>query len=144
MDRWRLQRQGKKWFLGIIIAYFPEILSRSIGYLGFIFQGSLVIKNKKLSLRIIGYLEIIFPGIQVDKCCMQTSKKGYVEEHARDIQIKCYCSHIRENSWWKKYSRHKLEANAVLDPTADDLSFSVHWLSAHYVHLSAPTLGLPI
>ena len=53
--------------LGIIIAHFPEILSRSIGCLEFVFRGSQVIKSKKLLLRIIGYLEIIFHGIEVDR-----------------------------------------------------------------------------
>ena len=45
VDGWRLQRQGRRWFLGIIIAHLPEILL----------------------LRIIGYLENIFPRIQVDR-----------------------------------------------------------------------------
>ena len=67
MDGWRLQRQGRRWFLGIIIAHFPEILSRTIGCLEFIFRGSQMIKNKKLLLRVIGYLEIISHEIQVDR-----------------------------------------------------------------------------
>jgi len=67
MGGWRLQRQGRRWFLGIIIAHLPKILSRNIGCLEFVFRGSQVIKSKKLLLRIIDYLEIIFPGIQVDR-----------------------------------------------------------------------------
>ena len=67
VDGWRLQRQGRRWFLGIIIAHLPKILFRNIGCLEFIFRGSQVIKRKKLLLRIIDYLEIIFPGIQVDR-----------------------------------------------------------------------------
>ena len=67
MDGWRLQRQGRRWFLGIIIAHLPEVLFRNISCLEFVFRGSQVIKNKKLLLRIIGYLEIIFPRIQVDR-----------------------------------------------------------------------------
>jgi len=62
-----LQRQGRRWFLGIIIAHLPKILFGNIGYLEFVFRGSQVIKSKKLLLRIIGYLEIIFPRIQVDR-----------------------------------------------------------------------------
>ena len=38
-----VERQGRRWFLGIIIAHLPEILSVKFGY-----------------------LEIIFPVIQVD------------------------------------------------------------------------------
>ena len=56
MDGWRLQRQGKRWFLEIIIAHILEILL----------------------LRIIDYLRIIFPEIQVDKSCMRTSKIRYM------------------------------------------------------------------
>ena len=67
MDGWRLHRQGRIWFLGIIIAHIPKILFRNIGCLEFVFRGSQVIKCKKLLLRIIGYLENIFPGIQVDR-----------------------------------------------------------------------------
>ena len=67
MDGWRLQKHGRRWFLGIIIAHLPKILFRNIGCLEFVSRGSQVIKSKKLLLRIIGYLEIIFLGIQVDR-----------------------------------------------------------------------------
>ena len=63
-----MQRQGRRWFLGIIIADLPKILFRNIGCLEFVFRGSQVIKSKKLLLlRIIGYFEIIFPRIHVDR-----------------------------------------------------------------------------
>ena len=67
VDGWRLQRQGRRWFLGIIIDHLPKILFKNIGCLEFVFRGSQVIKSKKLLLRIIGYLEIIFHGSQVIK-----------------------------------------------------------------------------
>jgi len=67
MDGWRLQRQGRRWFLGIIIAHLSKILFRNISCLEFVFRESQVIKSKKILLKIIGYLENIFPGIQVDR-----------------------------------------------------------------------------
>jgi hypothetical protein len=78
MDGWRLQRQGRRWFLGIIISHLPEVLFRNIGCLEFTFHGSQVIKNSTILARSIGHLEFIFHGIQADKSYMHDAKGNHL------------------------------------------------------------------
>jgi len=76
MDRWRLQRQGRRWFLGIIIAHLPKILFGNIGCLEFVFRGSQVIRSKKIIAQNYQLLGDYFPWNPGGQSCNCTRYRG--------------------------------------------------------------------